>query len=991
MNKQPLLSLIIPVYNTEIFIGKCLDSIFAQTYKNIEVIIVNNGSSGNIDEIVDEYRRFYPKRIIKLVKHAENQGTFHGRGSGMSVADGEYFTFMDADDRIGQDYFYQMINAAIEKDAEIVVTDLVHEDESGQQFRYIIDPVRFVNFDLRGKENVFDYYYSFKGYSYSMYGIWNKIYSYKLWERCVPFINEIDEKFALCEDAVFTTIFFSQAESAVNIHDEYYYHFVHSASESGSLVATLEKAKRSTRFQATAFRQMRKHLIKAGLYERYKENYRAFRDFHIKVMLHHIENSKFSIFEKNNLKSFCMREFEINNIGDLTNDEMFFTQNFVEQTPYLEELKSKIIDDRIKVVSFNVFNTAIVEDLWNHKDLFGLIQNDFNCMFQQNIDYVNMRKNSEKYARENIDNIDSFKEDINIYEIYDCMSKLYGLNTEDIKKLIELEIIWEGKICESRKSILHLFNLAKRCGKKIVFIADTYYTEKQISDILVKNGYRDFDDIYISNEYQATKHNGNLYNKIKEKFNVRNKQILHIGGDYLCDVELPGKSEINTQYYPDPYHVINNISMNAYAGNFLRAIYGNDININNNLISRTKMAIISNLCFDNPYVKFHQNTKFNGDPYFMGCLAGGLYIEEVVTWITNIVRDKKNNTIAFIGKDCRLIKEAFEALNMDNQYCVDTRLIDLEDEDNSIPFIFNKEHLLKLHLEIDITTYNGESLIKKLTSILNDDFCENYRTICEKESIFLNKKFTKIHQFNKFIALVSNYFDENKAQILSEKFEITESITFATGFNIRALRLMKEKNNETKLTLFREEDSFQINSVYFESKNINYNERILLNSFFGHINDKTIGTKMITRTFKKGVLDYINESKDKFSKYNNFIMQGNIQLRKPMWYLLECAGELDTFIFDSKNSNQGQCSIRERWINNILEKNYINYGHNIGISYDILNNKLQKLIFLVFFDRKRMKDMVKIKFNNHKVLLVVMGSTYKNIVKIKKKIFNESR
>ena len=56
MKDNPLLSLIIPVYNTEAYVGKCLDSIFEQTYKNIEVIIVNNGSSGNINEIVEEYR-----------------------------------------------------------------------------------------------------------------------------------------------------------------------------------------------------------------------------------------------------------------------------------------------------------------------------------------------------------------------------------------------------------------------------------------------------------------------------------------------------------------------------------------------------------------------------------------------------------------------------------------------------------------------------------------------------------------------------------------------------------------------------------------------------------------------------------------------------------------------------------------------------------------------------------------------------------------------
>ncbi len=88
-------SIIVPVYNTEKYLKRCLDSIKIQTYKNYEVIIVNDGSTDNSSDIISEY----PYKVI----NQENQGLSMARNNGVKVARGEYLIFLDSDDYIEKD------------------------------------------------------------------------------------------------------------------------------------------------------------------------------------------------------------------------------------------------------------------------------------------------------------------------------------------------------------------------------------------------------------------------------------------------------------------------------------------------------------------------------------------------------------------------------------------------------------------------------------------------------------------------------------------------------------------------------------------------------------------------------------------------------------------------------------------------------------------------------------------------------------------------
>jgi len=96
-----LVSVIVPVYKVEDYLRKCVDSILAQTYKNLEIILVDDGSPDNCGKICDEYA-LMDKRI--KVIHKENGGLSDARNAGLDICTGEYIAFVDSDDWVDEDY-----------------------------------------------------------------------------------------------------------------------------------------------------------------------------------------------------------------------------------------------------------------------------------------------------------------------------------------------------------------------------------------------------------------------------------------------------------------------------------------------------------------------------------------------------------------------------------------------------------------------------------------------------------------------------------------------------------------------------------------------------------------------------------------------------------------------------------------------------------------------------------------------------------------------
>ena len=113
-----MVSIIVPIYNVEQYISKCIESILAQTYRDFELILVDDGSPDNCGKICDEYAK-QDSRVHVI--HQENKGVSAARNAGISLAKGEYIMLVDSDDFITENMLEKMHDCIAESGSDIVI------------------------------------------------------------------------------------------------------------------------------------------------------------------------------------------------------------------------------------------------------------------------------------------------------------------------------------------------------------------------------------------------------------------------------------------------------------------------------------------------------------------------------------------------------------------------------------------------------------------------------------------------------------------------------------------------------------------------------------------------------------------------------------------------------------------------------------------------------------------------------------------------------
>lgn len=178
------LSIIVPVYGVEKYIDKCLNSLVKQSLKEIEVIVVNDGTKDNSQKIVDKYVKKYPDKIKSYIK--ENGGQGSARNYGLKKASGEYIGYVDSDDFVEKDMYKKLYNKAKENNYDIVVCGNYNVSEDYQN-KNIDAFINNYNTDL---ENIF----------FGKMAVWNKIY-----KRDILIKNKLEFKEKVWyEDLAFT-------------------------------------------------------------------------------------------------------------------------------------------------------------------------------------------------------------------------------------------------------------------------------------------------------------------------------------------------------------------------------------------------------------------------------------------------------------------------------------------------------------------------------------------------------------------------------------------------------------------------------------------------------------------------------------------------------------------------------------------------------------------------------------------------------------------
>lgn len=210
IRQDDLISIIVPVYNMEQYLDRCMDSILNQTYENLEIILVDDGSTDKSSLMCDEYAKKDPR--IKVV-HKVNGGLSDARNAGLDVATGAYIGYVDSDDWIEPDMYEKMYQACIEYNAQVVVCRYaqVYRDKTVKN-----DTDNVVAFD---REKLLGYYICDSD-DYKIYNsVWSKLFKRELVDGVKFPVGKNSE------DIMYTTKAFCKADKGVYI-DKCLYNYV---------------------------------------------------------------------------------------------------------------------------------------------------------------------------------------------------------------------------------------------------------------------------------------------------------------------------------------------------------------------------------------------------------------------------------------------------------------------------------------------------------------------------------------------------------------------------------------------------------------------------------------------------------------------------------------------------------------------------------------------------------------------------------------------
>lgn len=204
---QPKISIIVPVYKVELYLRQCIDSIITQTYKNLEIILVDDGSPDDCGAICNEYAE-HDNRIIVI--HKENGGLSDARNAGLDIAKGNYIGFVDSDDWIEPDMYESLYNNLVDNDADIACCGYYESYVNENIFHVLFEETILLSKEQAMKESFF--------YKRVSVCAWDKLYKKDIFMNIrYPFGKIHEDEFVILD-------IFSQADKViVSTVPKYYY------------------------------------------------------------------------------------------------------------------------------------------------------------------------------------------------------------------------------------------------------------------------------------------------------------------------------------------------------------------------------------------------------------------------------------------------------------------------------------------------------------------------------------------------------------------------------------------------------------------------------------------------------------------------------------------------------------------------------------------------------------------------------------------------
>ena len=210
---EPLISIIIPVYNAEAYIGRCIESILRQTHSKLELLLVDDGSADRSLEVCREYAA---KDSRIQVLHKENGGVSSARNLGLQKSRGDYIGFVDSDDYVDETMYESLLRAAMQQDAKIAMCEYYRITGDKKEITCVHGDAEAVT-NVQLMRDI---------YTYKCMGVlWNKLFHRSVFyenDKLIPF----DESIHFCEDVLMLTIVTKNSDRIAHCSQALYHYII---------------------------------------------------------------------------------------------------------------------------------------------------------------------------------------------------------------------------------------------------------------------------------------------------------------------------------------------------------------------------------------------------------------------------------------------------------------------------------------------------------------------------------------------------------------------------------------------------------------------------------------------------------------------------------------------------------------------------------------------------------------------------------------------
>lgn len=767
-----LLSIIICVYKTEDKLKKCLESVFNQSYKNFEIILVNDYSN---KKLILKILKKFDKNKIFLINNEKNMGLFQSRIIGVKNSHGNVIAFLDSDDFVTSDFYRKNIFKMIQDNSDIVFGEFLEYQE--EQNKYYKNKNFIKKSEPIENEKILDYFFSQKMLDFSWHVVWNKVYKRDVVWKAIISLQKFTSCINMCEDLLFSIYFFTNAKKLSFSFDDYYIYVKHKSNMTSNRDSKIFQ--KNINDILLIFNFLGKNLDK-----RMNEKLIFFKCRLAKIYSDMLYSKK--INNKNYFENLIRKIFDIDKQENKKYLMHFSHEQYINEKIEFKNfdlLKNKelICNDNIKYIYFDIFDILVLKPFYKHSDIF-IYMNQYLNNYKK-INYIN-DFSYERIKAENMIIEKTNSENIDIEKIYENLKQNLQINENLKNKLINLEKKLEINFSYERKIGKELYELSLYLKKKIFFINNSYIDEKTINKILLKNGYGKNYFIPILKESNIKSNNQDYKSSalyITSRLNENAKFSKNLINFYLpktIDI-FENKTQIARNEYFNFINKNNSISDKKSLWNFFT--------------TRSLLAIAINKIYDNPYLILDD---FLYSPKNFGYFALGLNLFSIIFWLKNQIEINGIKNLVFDYRDGYLIKKGFELLNK-NIFKLDIKVQ---------KSYFSKDSLLCF-------LFKDKYTIKYLPYFINDknikyDFLRNFlkNVLPTKKIKILDSEYSdsEINGTNELIKFVnfcidnSIYLDKNKLSIDDFKIKYFKKIFLKNGnyvFNINCSKTSIMLNN----------------------------------------------------------------------------------------------------------------------------------------------------------------------------------------------------